>query len=56
MRTVTTRTETALSDLEKINAAAEWLNAEMEDVLRYQAPIDWDSERPITDDFPEPKE
>jgi metal-responsive CopG/Arc/MetJ family transcriptional regulator len=31
-------------DAELINAHAEYLNREMEDVLRYQAPIDFDEE------------
>lgn len=31
-------------DLELINANADYLNREMEDVLRYQAPIEFSSE------------
>jgi len=31
-------------DLELINANADYLNREMEDVLKYQAPIDWTAE------------
>jgi metal-responsive CopG/Arc/MetJ family transcriptional regulator len=32
-------------DVELINANADYLNREMEDVLRYQAPIDFSSEQ-----------
>jgi len=31
-------------DAELINANADYLNREMEDVLRYQAPIEWTTE------------
>ena len=41
-------------DLELINANADALNAEVEDVLQYQAPIDWDDKYLIEVSAPAP--